>query len=46
MDDSPKALAKTLEKISNTLCIKDQERNEMQVERLSYNRALEMIVNS
>lgn len=46
MDDNPKALARTLETISHTLCIKDQNGNEMQIERLSYNTALEMINNS
>lgn len=46
MDDTPEALASTLEKISNTLNIHDQNGNEMQIERLTYDRALEMIVNS
>ncbi|MBQ5955232.1 MAG: hypothetical protein IJL49_04690 [Firmicutes bacterium] len=46
MDDTPQDLARTLEKISNTFCIRDQNGNEMQVERLTYDRALEMISNS
>ena len=46
MDDTPQDLARTLEKISNAFCIKDQFGNEMQVERLTYDRALEMILNS
>ena len=46
MDDTPEALARTLEKISHTLCINDQYGNEMQVERLTYDRSLEMIRNS
>lgn len=46
MDDTPENLAKTLETISHTLCINDQNGNEMQVERLTYDRALEMILNS
>ena len=46
MDDTPQDLAKTLEKISHTLNIHDQNGKEMQVEVLSYDRALEMILNS
>lgn len=46
MDDTPEKLAGTLEKISHTLEIDDQNGKEMQVERLSYKRALEMILNS
>ena len=46
MDDTPEALAATLEKISHTLCILDETGREMQVERLGYGRALEMIRNS
>ena len=46
MDDTQEALARTLEKISHTLCILDQDGNEMQVERLSFDRALEMLRNS
>ena len=46
MDDTPEKLALTLETISHTLCILDQRGHEMQVERLTYSRALEMIRNS
>ena len=46
MDDTPEALAKTLEKISHTLRIIDQYGNEMQVEEFTYDRALELIKNS
>ena len=46
MDDTPEALAKTLDKISHTLQIYDQDGNEMQVEQLTYDRALELIKNS
>ncbi len=46
MDDTPEALANTLEKISHTLAILDQDGEEMQIERLTYSRALEMILNS
>ena len=46
MDDSKEALAHTLETISHTLDIRDQYGQEMQVERLTYDRALEMIRNS
>ena len=46
MDDTPEAHARTLEKISRTLRICDQDGNEMQVEHLTYERALEMIRNS
>ena len=46
MDENAEMLARTLEKISHTLCINDQYGNEMQVERLVYGRALEMIRNS
>lgn len=46
MDDTPEKLAETLEKISHTLRIFDENGNEMQLEELTYNRALEMLVNS
>ncbi len=46
MDDTPEALARTLEKISHTLRVLDQNGNDMQIEELSYDRALEMIKNS
>ena len=46
MDDTKEKLAETLEKISNTLNIISESGKEMQVERLTYARALEMIVNS
>ena len=46
MDDTPEALAATLEKISHTLRILDENGKEMQVEELTYARALEMIKNS
>ncbi len=46
MDDTPNSLAKTLERISHTLRILDENGNEMQVEELTYDRALEMIRNS
>ncbi|MBR4288921.1 MAG: ATP-grasp domain-containing protein [Clostridia bacterium] len=46
MDDSPEALAKTLEIISHKLSVLDENGKEMQVEVLSYERALEMILNS
>lgn len=46
MDDTPEALAHTLNKISKTLRIVASEGYEMQIEELSYERALEMIVNS
>lgn len=46
MDESPEDLAYTLEKISDTLRILDQHGNEMQIEQLTFERALEMIKNS
>ena len=46
MDDTKEALAKTLEKISDTLRILDEKGEEMQVEHLTYDRALEMLLNS
>lgn len=46
MDDTPEQLAETLCKISKTLRIMAKEGYEMQIEELSYNRALEMIINS
>lgn len=46
MDDTPEALATTLEKISRTLRILDENGQDMQVEQLTYDRALEMIHNS
>lgn len=46
MDDTPEALAQTLHRISTTLRILATEGYEMQIEELSYERALEMILNS
>jgi hypothetical protein len=46
MDDTPELLAKTLETISRTIRILDQDGNEMQLEELTYDRALEMLKNS
>lgn len=46
MDDTKEKLAKTLEIISNTLNIVSESGKEMQVERLTYSRAFEMISNS
>lgn len=46
MDDTNEMLAATLEKISKTLRIYDENGNEMQLEELSYERALDMLVNS
>jgi len=46
MDDTPDKLAKTLEKISNTLRVYDENGNEMQLEQLTYERAYEMLCNS
>ena len=46
MDDNPEALASTLSNISRTLRIIDNEGSEMQIEQLSYERALEMTSNS
>ena len=46
MDDTPEALAKTLEKISRTLRVNDQHGNEMQVEEFTYDRGLELIKKS
>ena len=42
MDDTPEALARTLHKISTTLRVYAEEGYEMQIEELSYERALEM----
>ena len=46
MDDNHEALAKTLNKISTTLRVYAKEGYEMQIEELTYERALEMLVNS
>ncbi len=46
MDDTPEKLAKTLENISHKLRIWDEAGNEMQLEELTYERALEMLRNS
>ena len=46
MDDTPEKLAKTLETISHTLHILDEKGEEMQLEVLTYERALEMLLNS
>lgn len=46
MDDTKEQLAETLERISTTLNIISETGKEMQVERLTYGRALEMIANS
>jgi biotin carboxylase len=46
MDDTPEMLARTLEKISHTLRILDEDGNDMQLEQLTYERALEMLLNS
>lgn len=46
MDENPQMLAETLHKIAMTLDIRSETGEEMQVERLSYERALEMILNS
>lgn len=46
MDDTKEKLAETLEIISNTLNILSETGKEMQVERLTYARAFEMISNS
>lgn len=46
MDDTKEKLAETLEKISNILNIMDENGNEMQVERLTFERAYEMLENS
>lgn len=46
MDDTPEALAATLNKISTTLRIMAKEGYEMQIEELTYERALEMLINS
>lgn len=43
MDDTPEQLAKTLEKISKTLRILDENGNEMQLEELSFERAWDMV---
>lgn len=46
MDETPEALAKTLEKISTSLRILDEKGNEMQLQELTYEHALKMILNS
>lgn len=46
MDENPEALANTLHKISTTLRIWAKEGHEMQIEELTYERALEMTSNS
>lgn len=46
MDENPEALARTLQKISTTLRIMAVEGYEMQIEELTYERALEMTSNS
>lgn len=46
MDDTPEALARALSKISKTLRIMAREGYEMQVEELTYERALEMTSKS
>lgn len=46
MDDTKEKLARDLEKISNLLCILDENGKDMQVERLTYNRAYKMLTNS
>ena len=42
MDDTPELFAKTLEKISNKLRIIDKNGQEMQLEEITYDRALQM----
>lgn len=46
MDDTPEELAKTLEKISGMLRILDENGNEMQLEHLTYERVLDMLLRS
>ncbi len=46
MDDTPEKLAKTLEKISQTLRVLDENGNEMQLEALTYERAYDMLIHS
>jgi len=46
MDDTPEALAETLHKISTTLRVISEEGYEMQIEELTYERALEMTSTS
>lgn len=46
MDDNAEKLAATLHKIANTIEVLSESGEEMQIERLSYERALEMIRNS
>ena len=46
MDDTPELLAQTLAKISDTLQIVSEEGYEMQLEKLNYERALEMTSHS
>ena len=43
MDDTKESLAKTIEQISNTLQIKDSKGNNMQLEIVTFQRALEII---
>jgi hypothetical protein len=42
MDDTPELFAKTLEKISKKLRIIDKNGQEMQLEEITYDRALQM----
>lgn len=46
MDENPETLARTLNKISTTLRIMAKEGYEMQIEELTYERALKMTSNS
>lgn len=46
MDDTKEMLAETLKKISETLRIRDENGNDMQIEQLTYERAYEMLANS
>ena len=46
MADDKELLAKTLEKISQTLDIRDHNGNDMQLESLTYEKALRLIVDS
>ena len=46
MDDTPEKLAHILEKISGTLLVTSESGEDMQIEKLTYDRALEMIKNS
>ena len=45
MDDTPEKLAKTLELISSTLCVLDENGNDMQLEKITYQRAMNMVGN-